>query len=309
MGIRFDDRVVIVTGSGGGLGRTYALNFAALGAKVVVNDPGGSVNGVGGDASVADKVVAEIKAKGGQAAASYDSVATESGAQGIIDTALKAFGRVDSLVNNAGILRDKTFAKMDMADFESVMQVHFMGSVFCTKAAWPVMKEQKFGRVVFTTSMAGLVGNFGQANYGSAKTAMIGLMNVLNVEGGKDNIRANCISPVASETRMGGSVADPRMQPIMKFMTAEYVSPAVEWLCSEQCDVSGAIVGASGGYFTAVRFDRSPGVLLPNDTVPTVDDFDAAKADIFNFDKPVQFTGTMREFVRLMTEAGRFSME
>jgi len=235
--------------------------------------------------------------------ASYDSVATEAGAQGIVATAVEAYGRVDALVNNAGILRDKSFAKMEMADFESVMQVHFMGSVYCIRAAWPVMKAQKFGRVVFTTSMAGLVGNFGQANYGAAKTAMLGLMNVLKVEGGKDNILLNCISPVASETRMAGPVADPKIQP---YVTAEYVAPAVAWLCSDACDVSGEIVGASGGYFTAVRFHRSPGVLLPNDQPPSIDDFAAATASIFDFSAPVPFTGTLREFLRLMEEAGKF---
>jgi len=305
MGIRFDNRVVVITGAGGGLGRIYALNLASLGAKVVVNDPGGAVDGKGGDSAVADKVVAEIMAAGGQAVASYDSVATEAGAKAIVDTAVKAFGRLDALVNNAGILRDKSFAKMEMPDFESVMQVHFMGSVYCTKAAFPVMKEQKFGRIVFTTSMAGLVGNFGQANYASAKTAMLGLMNVLKVEGGKDNILANCISPVAAETRMGGSVADPSLAPLMPYIKAEYVAPAVAWLCSEKCNVSGEIVGASGGYYTAVRFFRSEGVLLPNESVPTVDQFDAAVGQIFDFSKNAPFTGTMRQFQSLMKAAGK----
>jgi NAD(P)-dependent dehydrogenase (short-subunit alcohol dehydrogenase family) len=302
MAIRLDNRVAIVTGSGGGLGRTYALHLASLGAKVVVNDPGGAVDGRGGDASVADKVVAEIKAKGGEAAASYASVATAEGGQSIVDTALKAFGRVDVLVNNAGILRDKTFAKMDLADFESVMQVHFMGSVFCTKAAWPVMMEQKYGRVVLTTSMAGLVGNFGQANYGSAKMAMVGLMNVLKQEGAKNEIKVNCISPVAGETRMAGPITDPKL---MTFITADHVAPAVAWLCSDACTVSGEIVGASGGYFTAVRYYRSEGVLIPGDTPPTVDQFNDAAARIFDFSKTVPFTGTLREFMRLMQEAGK----
>lgn len=308
MSIRFDNRVVIVTGAGGGLGRIYALNMAALGAKVVVNDPGGAVDGRGGDNSAADKVVAEIKAKGGEAVANYDSVASMPGAQAIVDTAMKAYGRVDALVNNAGILRDKSFGKMDIGDFEAVFNVHFLGSVYCTKAAWPVMTEQKFGRIVLTTSMAGLVGNFGQVNYGSAKTAMIGFMNVLKQEGAKNDIKINCVSPVAGETRMGGTVADPKMAPIMPYIRAEYVSPAVEWLCSEQCDVSGEIIGASGGYYTAVRLYRSPGVLLPNETVPTVDQFAAATGELFDFAKPEPFTGTMREFVRLMQESGRVKL-
>jgi len=303
MGIRFDDRVAIITGSGGGLGRAYALNLASLGARVVVNDPGGAVDGRGGDASAADKVVAEIRAQGGEAVASYDSVASMAGAQGIVDTAMKAFGRVDVLVNNAGILRDKTFAKMDIADFEAVFQVHFMGSVYCTKAAWPVMQEQKYGRVVLTTSMAGLVGNFGQANYGSAKTAMVGLMNVLGQEGAKSNIRINCISPVAGETRMAGPISDDKLKP---YITADHVAPAVAWLSSDQCNVSGEIVGASGGYYTAVRYFRSEGVLFPDEQPLSVDQFAEAADRIFDFSKNVPFTGTMREFIRLMQEAGKF---
>src|SRR5690606_5349017 len=304
MSIRFDNRVVIITGAGGGLGRTYALQLAALGARVVVNDPGGAVDGCGGDASAADKVVAEIRARGGEAVASYDSVASAAGGQAIIDTALRAYGRVDALINNAGILRDKSFGKMEMAEFEAVMQVHFMGSVYCTRAAWPVMQEQKFGRIVMTTSMAGLVGNFGQANYGAAKTAMLGFMNVLKAEGAKNNIPANCISPVAGETRMAGTVADAK---VAALVTSDYVAPAVAWLCSEQCNVSGEVIGASGGYFTAVRFYRSEGVLLrDNNTVPSVDDFAAAAGQIFDFSNPVPFTGTAKEFLRRMQEAGLY---
>jgi NAD(P)-dependent dehydrogenase (short-subunit alcohol dehydrogenase family) len=304
MGIRFDDRVAIVTGAGGGLGRTYALHLAALGARVVVNDPGGAVDGRGGDASAADKVVAEIRDRGGEAVASYDSVASMEGGRAIVDAALKAYGRVDALINNAGILRDKSFGKMEMADFEAVMQVHFMGSVYCTRAAWPVMQAQKFGRIVCTTSMAGLVGNFGQANYGAAKTAMLGFMNVLKAEGARNGILANCISPVAGETRMAGTVADAR---VAALVTSDYVAPAVAWLCSDQCNVSGEVIGASGGYFTAVRFYRSEGVLLRNaGAVPSVDDFAAAAGRIFDFSEPVPFTGTAKEFLRRMQEAGLY---
>jgi NAD(P)-dependent dehydrogenase (short-subunit alcohol dehydrogenase family) len=166
MTIRFDDRVAIVTGSGAGLGRSHAMLLASRGAKVVVNDPGGAVDGRGGQHAVADKVVAEIKAAGGQAVANYDSVADMKGAQNIIDTAVSTWGRCDILVNNAGILRDKAFANMSMEDFEFTMQVHFMGTVYCTKAAWPIMRKQQYGRVVVTTSGSGTVGNFGQSNYG-----------------------------------------------------------------------------------------------------------------------------------------------
>lgn len=302
MAIRFDDRVVIITGAGGGLGRSYALELAKLGAKVVVNDPGGAVDGAGGDASVADKLVAEIRANGGQAVASYDGVDTMEGAQGIINVAMNNYGRIDALVNNAGILRDKTFKNMEMADFEKVFDVHFMGSVYCTKAAWPIMLEQEYGRIVLTTSVAGLAGNFGQANYASAKAAMTGFMHVLKMEGGKKNCFANCISPVAANTRMSGPIADEKMQTLV---TADYVAPAVAWLCSDKCNVSGEIVGAGGGYFTAVRYFRSPGVLVQSETPPSVDQFDAAATDIFDFSAAVEYKGTMVEYLRLMKEAGK----
>jgi NAD(P)-dependent dehydrogenase (short-subunit alcohol dehydrogenase family) len=170
MTIRFDDRVAIVTGSGAGLGRSHAMLLASRGAKVVVNDPGGAVDGRGGQHAVADKVVAEIKAAGGQAVANYDSVADMKGAQNIIDTAVSTWGRCDILVNNAGILRDKAFANMSMEDFEFTMQVHFMGTVYCTKAAWPIMCKQQYGRVVVTTSGSGTVSNFGQSNYGGERS-------------------------------------------------------------------------------------------------------------------------------------------
>src|SRR3974390_2290947 len=175
------DRVAVVTGAGNGLGREHALLLAQEGAKVVVNDLGGAVNGNGSDNAAADKVVAEIRAAGGEAVPNYDSVATPEGAQRLIETAVKAFGRVDALINNAGILRDKSFAKMAIEDFEAVLKVHLLGSVYCTKAAWPVMTAQSYGRIVVTTSAAGTAGNFGQTNYGAAKAGLLGLMNVLAV--------------------------------------------------------------------------------------------------------------------------------
>jgi len=195
MDVRFDDRVAIVTGAGAGLGRQHALLLASRGAKVVVNDPGGSVDGTGGANAVADSVVAEIRKAGGEAVASYASVADEESAQSIIDTAMKAWGRVDILVCNAGILRDKAFNNMPMEDYEFVNQVHHFGTVYCIKAAWPVMRKQSYGRIVVTTSGSGTVGNFGQANYGAAKMAVNGLINVLRLEGAKYNIRCNAISP------------------------------------------------------------------------------------------------------------------
>ena len=279
MTIRFDNRVAIVTGAGGGLGRSHALLLASRGAKVVVNDPGGAVDGRGGDSSAADKVVAEIKAAGGQAVANYDSVASFKGAQNIIATAMDAFGGVDILVNNAGILRDKSFAKMPIEDFEFVMQVHFMGSVYCTKAAWPIMMERKYGRIVLTTSGAGLNGNFGQSNYGAAKTAMIGFQNCLKHEGAKHNIRINAISPFAN-TRMTGPVSDPEM---LKFGRPEVISPAVAWLCSEACDVTGEIIGAGSGYYCSIRYWRSDGEVVDPNANVTVDDFAAIAGKVFDY--------------------------
>ena len=200
MTIRFDNRVAIVTGAGVGLGRSHALLLASRGAKVVVNDPGGSVDGTGGGASVADQVVAEIKAAGGEAVANYGSVSDEKAAEGIIATAMEKWGRLDILVNNAGILRDKSFNKMDNSDFRVVVDVHLMGTVYCTKAAWQHMRAARYGRIVVTTSGSGTVGNFGQANYGAAKMAVNGFINVLRHEGASYNIKLNAISPSARTT-------------------------------------------------------------------------------------------------------------
>ena len=300
MPIRFDNRVAVITGAGGGLGRSHALLLAKHGARVVVNDPGGAVDGRGGGNAAADKVVAEIKAAGGQAVANYDSVATFQGAQSIIGTALKSFGGVDILVNNAGILRDKSFAKMEMEDFEVVMQVHFMGSVYCTKAAWPTMLEKKYGRIVMTTSGSGLNGNFGQTNYGAAKMAMIGFQNSLKHEGAKSNIKVNAISPIA-DTRMTGPVSDPQL---LKFSKAEFISPAVAWLCSEACSVSGQIVGAGAGFFCGIHYSRSPGVLFDPTKEITLDDFAASADKVLDFSNAVQYQGIGGRVRELLVEQG-----
>ncbi|HET6183623.1 MAG TPA: SDR family oxidoreductase [Acetobacteraceae bacterium] len=256
MTIRFDDRVVIVTGAGAGIGREHALLFGARGAKVVVNDPGGSVDGQGGSGAVADSVVEEIRRAGGQAVASYASVADEAAAQSIIDTAMKQWGRVDALVNNAGILRDKAFSNMTMEDFRACSDVHYMGTVYCTKAVWPVMRAQKYGRIVVTTSGSGTAGNFGQANYGAAKMAVVGLINVLRLEGAKYNILLNAISPSA-RTRMTEDLLPPHLR---EYMKPEFVSPAVAWLASEQCDITGEIITASAGGYARLQYYRSEGV-------------------------------------------------
>jgi NAD(P)-dependent dehydrogenase (short-subunit alcohol dehydrogenase family) len=255
MDIRYDGRVAIVTGAGVGLGRQHALLLASRGAKVVVNDPGGSVDGTGGATAVADKVVAEIKAAGGEAVASYASVAEERAAQTIIDTAMNTWGRLDALVCNAGILRDRAFNNMTMADYEFVNQVHHFGTVYCVKAAWPIMRKQAYGRIVVTTSGSGTVGNFGQANYGAAKMAVNGLINVLRHEGAKYNIRLNAISPSAY-TRMTETLLPPDMAPWMK---PELVSPMVAWLCHEDNDATGEIYAATAGGYARVQYFVSEG--------------------------------------------------
>src|ERR1700755_2452448 len=267
MPIRFDDRVAIVTGAGAGLGRSHAMLLASRGAKVVVNDPGGAVDGRGGEDAVADKVVAEIKAAGGEAVANYGSVADEKSAQSIIDTAVNTWGRLDILVNNAGILRDKAFVNMTTEDFDFTVQVHFFGTVYCTKAAWPIMRKQQYGRVVVTTSGSGTVGNFGQSNYGAAKMAVNGLIHVLRHEGAKYNIRLNAISPSAY-TRMTESLLPPDMAPWMK---PELVSPMVAWLCSEECDQDGGILAATAGNYARVQYFQSEGVQFDPDEPVTVD--------------------------------------
>ena len=194
--IRFDERVAIVTGAGGGLGRSHALALAQRGALVLVNDLGGSVQGQGGDQAAAQQVVNEITAAGGNALANFDNIATPQGAQALVDAAIKAFGRVDVLINNAGILRDKSLVKMDPTDIEAVIRVHLMGSALCSRAVWPVFQERQYGRIVMTTSAAGLYGNFGQSNYAAAKMGLVGLMNALKDEGARYGIRVNTIAPV-----------------------------------------------------------------------------------------------------------------
>ncbi|MEO2168708.1 MAG: SDR family NAD(P)-dependent oxidoreductase, partial [bacterium] len=209
MSVRFDEKVAIVTGSGNGLGRSHALQFAARGAKVVVNDLGGAVDGSGGSSKAAENVVAEIKAAGGEAIANGSSVSDRAGAQKLVQDAIDAYGRVDILVNNAGILRDRTFKKMELDDFHLVVDVHLMGSVYCTRFVWEQMLSQGYGRIVMTTSSSGMYGNFGQSNYGAAKMGVIGLMNVLKIEGLKANVHVNTIAPTAG-TRMTEDLGFPK---------------------------------------------------------------------------------------------------
>ena len=269
MAIRYDNRVAIVTGAGAGLGRSHALLLASRGAKVVVNDPGGSVDGTGGANAVADTVVAEIRAAGGEAVASYGSVSDEKAAEGIINTAMNTWGRLDILVNNAGILRDKSFNKMENEDFRVVVDVHLMGTVYCTKAAWQHMRAAKYGRIVVTTSGSGTLGNFGQANYGAAKMAVNGFINVLRHEGQSYNIKLNAISPSA-RTRMTEALINPE---VLEYMKPELVSPAVAWMCSEQCDVSGEIISANAGAYSVVKYFQTEGAQFDPAENVTVDMF------------------------------------
>jgi len=245
----FEGKVVVITGAGGGLGKAHALEFASRGAKVVVNDLGGSGDGVG-SSDAADVVVEEIKAAGGEAIANKASVSDKAGAQSIITDAIDAYGRIDILINNAGILRDKSFKKMDLADWDLVLDVHLNGSGYVTRAAWPHMIEQNYGRIVFTSSTSGIYGNFGQANYAAAKMGMLGLMNVLAIEGVSKNVRVNCLAP-AAETRLIGTIPgvdvnpdnpDPMRHP-------KLVTPVVLLMCAEDAP-SGQTFHAGNGKFS-----------------------------------------------------------
>ena len=255
--IRFDGQVVIVTGAGGGLGRSHALDFARRGAKVVVNDLGGAMDGSGGSSAAAAAVVAEITGAGGDAMADGASVTNDAGVAAMVDRAMSKWGRVDALIANAGILRDKTFAKMEAADFAAVVDVHLMGAVKPLKAVWEIMRAQNYGRIVVTTSSTGLYGNFGQSNYGAAKLALVGLMNTLKLEGGKNDIRVNAISPVAA-TRMTDNLMPPEM--LAKF-APEHVTPGVVYLASREAP-NGAILTAGAGVFAIAQMVETEGAYL-----------------------------------------------
>lgn len=260
------DRVVIVTGAGGGLGREYALLLAANGASVVVNDLGGARDGSGSGTSMADGVVAEIRAAGGRAVASYDSVATVEGAEAIVATALAEFGAVHGVVSNAGILRDKGFQKMTAAEWDAVLQVHLYGGYHVTKAVWPHLREQGHGRIVVATSTSGIYGNFGQANYGAAKAGLIGLINTLAIEGRRYNILANAVAPMAA-TRMTSDIAP---ADLLAKLPAAQVAPVVGHLVSDECEDTGIVLVAGGGQVHRVQTFQSEGVTF--DHTPTLDE-------------------------------------
>jgi len=264
--IDFAGRVAIVTGAGGGLGRNYAIELSKRGAKVVVNDLGGSKGGMGSSTSAANRVVDEIKGLGGEAVPNYDNVATPEGGENIVQTAIDAFGKVDILINNAGILLDSSFAKMDEKKWDTVMGVHLKGTFCVTKPAYLAMVRQNFGRIVMTTSASGLVGNFGQTNYASAKMGVVGFANALKLEGAKYNIKVNVIAPVAG-TRLTEDVVPPDL---FKRMSVDYVAPAVIYMCSEQCQDSGVIINAGLGYFSRSAIMTGEGVILSDgNKIPT----------------------------------------
>jgi NAD(P)-dependent dehydrogenase (short-subunit alcohol dehydrogenase family) len=260
MTIDFKGRVAIVTGAGGGLGRQHALALAARGARVLVNDLGGAVDGAGGSVTAAQAVVDEIRAAGGEALANGASVTDFAAVEAMVQQAVDAWGRVDILVNNAGILRDKSFAKMELADFRLVMDVHVMGAVHCTKAVWPHMNAQKYGRVVMTTSSSGLYGNFGQSNYGAAKMALVGLMQTLSIEGAKNDIRVNCLAPTAATRMTEGLMSED----VLRALRPEAVVPAMLVLASEGAP-NRTILCAGAGTFEAANITLTQGVHFGHD--------------------------------------------
>ena len=254
MTISFKDKVVIVTGAGGGLGRSHSLEFAKRGAKVVVNDLGGSVDGSGGSSDAANNVVKEITEAGGVAIPNGSSVTDDDGVKNMVDQTMDEFGRIDILINNAGILRDRSFTKMTMEDFTLVTDIHLMGSVKPTKMVWEIMKEQNYGRILVTTSSTGLYGNFGQSNYGAAKLGVVGFVNTLKLEGQKYNINCNVLCPVAY-TRMTENLMPPEAE---KLLTPSSVTPAVIYLSSEN-GPTGTILCAGAGVYSVAKIMESDG--------------------------------------------------
>lgn len=296
--IRFDGKVAIVTGAGGGLGRAHALELARRGANVVVNDLGSAVDGTGGSSSATENVVAEIKAAGGTAIANGASVTDDAGVAHLVQQTLDAFGRIDVLIANAGILRDKSFAKMELKDFEAVMNVHVTGTVKPVRAVWQLMRDQHYGRIVVTTSSTGLYGNFGQANYGAAKLALIGLMNTLKIEGMKDNVKVNAICPVAA-TRMTENLMPPQM---LEQLKPEFVTPGVVYLASDDAP-TGVILTAGAGVFSAAQMVETAGVNLGQaatvDTIAEnwlrISDFSSAKHYLAGSEQLAKIFDRMRD--------------
>ncbi|MFD0915812.1 SDR family NAD(P)-dependent oxidoreductase [Pseudahrensia aquimaris] len=264
MAISFENQVVIVTGAGNGLGKSHALEFARLGAKVVVNDFGGARDGTGGSSAAAEAVVAEVEAAGGTAIANGANVVDREQVDAMVKQTLDAYGRIDVLINNAGILRDRSFGKMTGEEWDAVVAVHLTGSANCTLAVWNIMKAQNYGRIVMTTSTSGIYGNFGQANYGAAKTGVWGLMNTLHIEGAKNNIHVNCISPTAA-TRMTEDVIPPEA---LSTLDPKWVTPGVLFLASKEAPSRNILLAGAGGY-TVAKLMEAEGIFLEeNDRTP-----------------------------------------
>ncbi len=288
----FDDRVAVVTGAGAGLGRVYALELAARGCKVVVNDLGGAADGRGDSKNAADAVVEEIRQAGGEAVASYDSVATPEGGEAIINAALSAFGRIDIVINNAGILRDRSFLKLGPEDWKAVLDVHLAGAYHVTRPAFAKMREQGYGRIVFTTSAAGLFGNFGQTNYSAAKLGLVGLMNSLKLEGLKYDIKVNTVAPIA-RTRLTEDILPPDL---LERMRPEFVAPLVLYLCREDCEESGQVFNAAMGYYNRSAIFTGPGAVVGDGRTPPTPE------DIHRHFDAIHDLGNAREYHNL-TEA------
>ena len=269
MSIRFDNKVAVVTGAGGGIGKEHALELAKRGAKVVVNDLGGTVDGSGAS-DAANEVVELIKSNGGDAFANGASVTDLNAVKAMVDQTMDQWGRIDILVNNAGILRDKSFHKVTMEDFNLVMDVHFQGSLNCTHTIFPIMREQEYGRIIFTSSSSGVFGNFGQTNYGSAKMAMVGLMNTLKLEGQNKNVYSNAITPVAYTRMTEGLIPED----FGKNLQPECITPAMIYLASENAP-NGAIVAAGAGVFSRIFIHETMGVSLGMGEDMTPENIDA----------------------------------
>jgi NAD(P)-dependent dehydrogenase (short-subunit alcohol dehydrogenase family) len=300
--IDYEGRVAVVTGAGGGLGRSHALLLASRGAKVVVNDLGGSRDGSGAGSEMADQVVQEIVDAGGEAVANYDSVATWDGGAAVVQTAIDTWGRVDIVVNNAGILRDVSFAKMEEPQLDLVLKVHLYGGFHVTKAAWPHMRENSYGRVINTTSGSGLYGNFGQSNYSAAKLGLVGLTRTLALEGQKYGITANVIAPVAA-SRMTEDIMPPQL---LEVLQPENVSPLVGYLASEGCTETGRIFSVGGGYIARVAIVEGPGATFdagfgPDDVAAKFDEISNVPTGEGN----AEFThGVMEQTGKIVTALG-----
>ncbi len=298
-GIRFDDRVAIVTGAGTGLGRCHALGLAQRGAKVVVNDLGAGTDGSGQSASAAQSVVAEIEAMGGTAFAHGADVSDPDQVADMVAQIMAQWGRIDIAVNNAGILRDKTFGKMTLDDFRKVVQVHLMGTATVCHAVWPIMRAQQYGRIALTSSASGLYGNFGQSNYGAAKAAMMGLMNVLHLEGARDNIRVNTLAPTAA-TRMTEALLP---EAALELLAPETITPGLLYLVSEDAP-SRMILGAGGGSFAQTRVYETAGITLTGDA-NTPEAVAAALQDISDADGQQELTDAFSQTRKYAQNAAR----